>query len=61
MYYKYVGALIILIILTSIQYSLNKIIILLKEIRNILKSNNIMNREEWKSYPYFLGNIIFKI
>lgn len=37
MYYKYVAAIIILIILTSIQYSLNKIILLLKEIRNAIK------------------------
>ncbi|WP_279237168.1 hypothetical protein [Alkaliphilus pronyensis] len=34
-----VPAAIVLIILISIQYSLNKIIVLLKEIKNLLKSN----------------------
>ncbi|WIF94243.1 hypothetical protein [Caminicella sporogenes] len=36
MKYWIVGAVILLIILTSIQYSLNKIIVLLKEIKDIL-------------------------
>jgi len=37
MYYKYVGVIIIFIILSSLQYSLNRIIVHLKEIRDILK------------------------
>ncbi len=45
MYYQYVAVIIALIILISIQYSLNKIILLLKEIRNILKRTNI-DRDE---------------
>ncbi|SHK28091.1 hypothetical protein SAMN02745883_01713 [Caminicella sporogenes DSM 14501] len=36
MKYWIVGAVILLIILTSIQYSLNKIIVLLKETKDIL-------------------------
>ncbi len=36
MYYKFIGGFILLIILTSIQYSLNKVIILLREIKEIL-------------------------
>ncbi|MCT4565881.1 MAG: hypothetical protein N4A68_16410 [Maledivibacter sp.] len=36
MYYKFIGALILLIILTSIQYSLNRVVVLLKEIKEIL-------------------------
>lgn len=36
MYYKFIGAFILLIILTSIQYSLNKVVILLREIKEIL-------------------------
>lgn len=46
MYYEYVAALVVLIILTSIQYSLNKIIILLKEIKIILRQNNIRDKED---------------
>ncbi|SHK13427.1 hypothetical protein [Paramaledivibacter caminithermalis] len=36
MYYKFIGAFILLIILTSIQYSLNRVIVLLREIKEIL-------------------------
>lgn len=36
MYYTFIAAFILLVILTSIQYSLNKIIILLKDIKEIL-------------------------
>ena len=36
MYYKFIGGFILLIILMTIQYSLNKIIMLLKDIKEIL-------------------------
>lgn len=36
MYYKFIGAFILLFILTSIQYSLNKVVVLLREIKEIL-------------------------
>ena len=36
MYYKFIGGFILIIILTTIQYSLNRIIMLLKDIKEIL-------------------------
>lgn len=40
MNYYLVGAIVLLIILMTIQYSLNKIILLLKEIKNLLYTLN---------------------
>lgn len=36
MYYGFIAAFILLIILSSIQYTLNKVVVLLKEIKDIL-------------------------
>lgn len=38
MYYPIIGAVVLLIILTSIQYTLNKVVRLLEEITRILKT-----------------------
>ncbi len=44
MNYILVGAVVILIILVTIQYSLNKIILLLKEIRDLLYKLDIKDK-----------------
>lgn len=43
-YYNIVFAIILMVILISIQYSMNKIIILLREIKNILLELKIKDR-----------------
>jgi len=44
MNYYLVGAIVLLIILMTIQYSLNKIILLLKEIKNLLYTFNTKDK-----------------
>ncbi|SKC43266.1 hypothetical protein [Maledivibacter halophilus] len=46
MYYKFIAAFVLLIILSSIQYTLNKIVILLKEIKNILYRLDKLNLDK---------------
>lgn len=45
MYYEFIVGFILIIILTSIQYSLNKIIMLLKDIKEILYRLDKGNKE----------------
>ncbi len=44
MYYTFIAAFILLVILTSIQYSLNKITTILKDIKEILYSLDKKNK-----------------